>query len=54
LFGPRWGCSLAPITPPGKDEGDQLKQAIKWRDIEAVPRRSGEQANLARAAIVIQ
>ncbi len=40
LFGPRWGCSLAPITPPGNDEGDQLKQAIEWRDIEAVPRRS--------------
>ena len=40
LFGPRWGCSLAPITLPGNDEGDQLKQAIQWRDIEAVPRRS--------------
>src|SRR5829696_428546 len=40
LFGPRWGSSLAPITRPGNDKGDQLKQAIKWRDIEAVPRRS--------------
>src|SRR5829696_9097340 len=40
LFGPRWGSSLAPITRPGNDKGDQLKQAIKWRDIEAVPHRS--------------
>jgi len=40
LFGPRWGCSLVPITLPGNDEGDQLKQAIMWQDIEAVPRRS--------------
>ncbi|MEN3123900.1 hypothetical protein [Janibacter terrae] len=40
LFGPHRGCSLAPIRGPGNDEGDQLKQAIEWRDIEAVPRRS--------------
>src|SRR5215207_2376026 len=40
LFGPRWGSSLAPITRPGNDKGDQLKQAIKWRGIEAVPRHS--------------
>ncbi len=25
---PSLGCSLTPITPPGNDEGDQLKQAI--------------------------
>jgi hypothetical protein len=40
LFGPLWGCSLVPIMCPGNDEGDQLKQAIMWQDIEAVPRRS--------------
>jgi hypothetical protein len=40
LFGPLRGWSLAPITRPGNDEGDQLKQAIEWQDIEAVPRRS--------------
>jgi len=28
LFGPRWGCSLAPITPPGNDEGDQLTGVV--------------------------
>jgi len=40
LFGPLRGWSLVPITRPGNDEGDQLKQAITWQDIEAVPRRS--------------
>jgi hypothetical protein len=55
LFGPRWGSSLAPITRPGNDMGDQLKQAIKWRDIEAVPRRSRrEQVNMTRTPILIQ
>jgi hypothetical protein len=54
LFGPRGGSSLAPITRPGNDEGDQLKQAITWQDIEAVPRRSRRTGQRPAPSILIQ
>ena len=54
LFGPRWGSSLAPITRPGNDEGDQLKQAIEWQDIEAVPRRSRRTGQRPAPSILVQ
>src|SRR4051794_24426914 len=54
LFGPRWGSSLAPITRPGNDEGDQLKQAIAWQDIEAVPRRSRRTGRRPAPSILVQ
>jgi len=54
LFGPRRGCSVAPITPPGNDEGDQLEQAIEWRESRPSLVVRDEQANLTCVPILIQ
>jgi hypothetical protein len=43
-----------PITRPGNDEGDQLKQAITWQDIEASLAAPDEQAAMTCTPILTQ